>query len=391
MSKNIPHNLCTSCGACVQNCPKQCIFFSFNEHMEKIPSINEAECIDCGLCEQVCHLNKEELIDTDNIASYACISKDQEIMKRVTSGGAFDAISKYVLSQKGVVYGCAYQTHLEVKHIRVDSVDGLTLLYGSKYVQSDIGDTYLQAQKDLKDGSLVLYSGTPCQIAGLKAFLGKDYVNLITVDLICHGTPPAAYFNKYVNGYEKKHRVSLDEVAFREKRNNSSCLSGYVYGEKNGRKYGRRMYYFDNWYYFYFLRGSIYNEACYKCKYANLNRQGDFTLGDFWGSEKFNLPFSDSNGCSLVLVNTPKAQNIFSLLPLEKCAVPLNQACKFNGQLVSPTSKPTNCEDLKRSICRLDFEQIQKEFKKKHRRAILFGKIKSVTPRSVKKLIKKIK
>ena len=205
MIKNIPHNLCTACGACVQACPKQCITFTLNEYMERMPTINETECINCGYCEKVCHLNQESSTDINDGAAYACISKDERIMKQVTSGGAFDAIARYVLAKRGVVYGCAYQNHLEVKHIRVDSVEDLTQLYGSKYVQSDIGETYIQAQKDLKDGLFVLFSGTPCQIAGLKAFLGKEYVNLLTVDLICHGTPPPAYFSKYVEGYEKKY------------------------------------------------------------------------------------------------------------------------------------------------------------------------------------------
>ena len=391
MNKSIGNNLCTSCGACIQGCPKQCITFSLNEYMERVPTINEAECIHCGYCERVCHLNKETSIDINNITSYACISKNKETMKQVSSGGAFDAISRYVLSQKGVVYGCAYQNHLEVKHIKIDSLDDLPLLYGSKYVQSDVGETYLQARKDLKDGILVLYSGTPCQIAGLKSFLGTDYDNLITVDLICHGTPPATYFNKYVSGYEKKHNVFLDKIAFRDKRNNSSWVSGYIYGNKNGKKYTRKMYYFDNWYYFYFLQGSTYNEACYGCKYANLKRQSDFTLGDLWGSEKFHLPFNDTKGCSLVLVNTPKAKNIFSNLSLEKYSVPLKEVCKYNGQLVYPTSKPQDCEALKKDICQLNFEQIQKNFKRKYRMAISFGKIKVITPRFIKKYIKRLK
>ena len=391
MNKNIPNNLCTACGACVQACPKQCITFTLNEHLEKIPTINKAACIDCGYCEKVCHLNRKSSIDTNKIEAYACISEDKEVMKQVTSGGAFDAIAKYVLSKNGVVYGCAYQNHLEVKHIRVDSVNGLSQLYGSKYVQSDTGETYRQAQKDLKDGLFVLYSGTPCQIAGLKAFLGKEYTNLLTVDLVCHGTPPAAYFDKYVRGYEKKYGVSLYKVAFRDKKNKSSCGSGYIYVEQNGKSYGRKTYYFKNWYYFYFLRGSIYTQGCYSCKYANLNRPGDFTLGDCWGSEKFNLPFSDANGCSLVLVNTEKAQGIFSSLPLEKHPISIVQACKYNGQLVEPTAQPPNSNQLKMDICRLGFDEIEKEFKKKYRKAILFGQIKKATPNFIKKFVKKIR
>lgn len=382
---------CTACGACVQACPKQCITFTLNEYKERIPIIDEANCISCGYCEKVCHLNKENLTNANDRVSYACISEDKEIMQQVTSGGAFDAIARYVLSKDGVVYGCAYQNHLEVKHIRVDSLNDLPQLYGSKYVQSDTGETYLQAQKDLKAGLFVLYSGTPCQIAGLKAFLGKDYANLLTVDLVCHGTPPAAYFNKYVYGYEKKNRVSLRQVAFRDKRNKTSIISGCIYGEKNGKKYSQETCDFNNWYYFYFLRGSIYTEGCYSCKYANLNRQGDFTLGDCWGSEKFNLPFSDKDGCSLVLVNTVKAQSIFPLLSLKKQSISIQQACQFNGQLIAPTSRPINCETLKKEVSELSFEQVEKSFKKKYRKEILLGKIKKATPGFIKRFLKKIR
>lgn len=384
-------DVCTNCGACAQICPKQCIKFELLEGFQYGPVVDKQKCVECGLCVDTCHLNKELIKVQELSQCIACVNSDEQEVALSTSGGVFGAIAKYVLDLDGIVYGCAYQGHLQVKHSRINNIDDIHLLRGSKYVQSQVGDTYKKAEKDLKDGKLVLYSGTPCQIAGLKSFLRRDYKNLITIDLICHGVPPASIFNKFVEGYEEKYHLILDNVDFRTKKNKGWGLSGYLYGHKEGKTIKKKLYPFNNWYYFYFLKGVIYTEACYTCKYANLDRQGDFTLGDFWGSEKFKLPFKDTKGCSLVLLNTIRAKEIFSKLSLVYTSISIEDACKFNGQLIAPTKKPENYDELIKKITKLETEEVENDFKKNHKKYIILGHIKKIIPAVIIRLIKKIK
>lgn len=177
---------CTGCGACIQICPKQCITWSEKEFGFKYPFIDEKNCISCGLCEQVCQIDKN-IVQPEKQKAYAAVHKNKEILLESTSGGAFSAIAHYVLKKQGCVFGSTMDANMQVRHIYITKEEELNRLRGSKYVQSDIGNTYSQAESKLKKGILVLFTGTPCQIAGLKDYLRKDYENLITVDLVCHG------------------------------------------------------------------------------------------------------------------------------------------------------------------------------------------------------------
>lgn len=387
----IDENQCTACGACLQSCPKKCISLQ-NDKGYDMPVIDASLCVQCGKCEQVCHLNNQKFdCSIENLQAMACVNNDKKQLQRETSGGVFGAIAKWVLNKKGVVYGCAYTNHLKATQIRVDDVSGLTKLYGSKYVRSCVENTYVNVLEDLKKGLLVLYSGTPCQIAGLKSFLKVEYDNLITVDLICHGVPEQTHFLKFVKWYEKKYNVSLNDVSFRDKSNKGWALSGKIYGIKENKKYQKKLFYFDNWYYFYFMKGMIYRESCYSCRYTNLYREGDFTLGDCWGSEKLNLPFSDKNGCSLVLLNSEKSKKIFKELDVTAFEISLDKAVVNNGQLKEPTKKPDNYLEIMQMLAEKEGEEIQKDFKRRYKKAILVGKIKYSIPQSLKRLLMKIK
>ena len=164
---------CTACGACVQKCPKNCIELKSDDNGFLYPSVNDTECIGCGLCNKVCPIGNHSKEGRVPLA-YACANADKNMLLVATSGGVFGAIASYVLKYGGVVYGCAYKEHLKATHIRVDNKDSLALLFGSKYVQSNTSDTYMECESDLKAGGQVLYSGTPCQIAGLKMYLQKE-------------------------------------------------------------------------------------------------------------------------------------------------------------------------------------------------------------------------
>lgn len=183
---NIDYEHCSGCGACVQKCPKGCIAWEKGELGFQYPVIASDICINCHLCESVCPIGKALDAPEIQVVS-ALVNKNADILSHSTSGGAFTAIAENVLKQEGIVYGCSMEEGFQVRHIRVTEVAGLEKLRGSKYVQSDTGETFKLAEQDLKAGRRVLFSGTPCQIEGFKRFLGKAYENLLTIDIVCHG------------------------------------------------------------------------------------------------------------------------------------------------------------------------------------------------------------
>ena len=294
---------CTGCGACVQSCPKQCISWTEGEFRFKYPQIDKDICVNCGICEKVCPIDKVLQTPTTQKA-YAAVHKDYQVLAKSTSGGAFTAIADAVFAQDGIVYGVAMMDNMQVKHIRTSNKEEFAVLRSSKYLQSDTGNTYQMVEQDLKEGKTVLYSGTPCQIDGLRHFLGKPYERLYTVDIVCHGVGSQAYFDKYLD-FARKRYGNIKTLRFRSKEyvgwscggvvvvtGSSDCLKKIPYRD------------FDNYYYAYFLSGDIYRKSCYSCKYANMKRVGDFSLGDYWGVEKLHLPLNTFNGCSLLVVNS---------------------------------------------------------------------------------------
>lgn len=384
-------NKCTACGACVQRCPKKCISLETNEDGFLMPEIDINICISCNICVKVCPIETKPEMNSVQPKSYAVVSKDKQSLIVATSGGAFGVIAEYVFSCGGVVYGVAYSENLKVQHIRIETSDKLYRLNGSKYVQSDTKSTFVDAENDLKNGKTVFYSGTPCQIAGLKNYLGKKYENLITADIICHGVPSQSYFDKFVLFLSNDGEKQINDIAFRSKKNSGQSVAGTYSGTYSGtgKPFNNKFNYYDNYYYFYFLKSGIYRKCCYSCDYANLNRMGDFTLGDFWGAEGENLDFDISDGCSLVLTNTAKAEKLLSMLDINYKEISLNNAVKYNEQLRSPSSEPIMRDELLRQYREEDAETIQRTFKKRNKKAILIGKMKYLVPKKLKKLLLK--
>ena len=381
---------CTACGACVQKCPKNCIILESDENGFLYPSINTEDCINCGLCEKVCPIG--DIFEIKEQKAYACANKEEGILAQATSGGVFGSIANYVLEKGGIVYGCAYTGHLQATHIRVDRKDALPMLCGSKYVQSNTLSTYKECEKDLKNGKLVLYSGTPCQIAGLKKYLPEDYPNLITADLVCHGVASQKYFDKFVSYLEKEENAVCIDYSFRSKKNAGWSVAGLAtFENEQGKHFEKKQYYFSNYYYFYYLACSIYRESCYSCQYANLNRVGDFTLGDFWGAEGVDIPFDAEKGCSLVLLNSQKAFEIFERLDLWKHELPIEVAIKYNKQLSEPSRARYDRNELLREYREEPAGAIQKKFKKSNRKQIFIGRIKYLIPKGLKRKLLKIR
>lgn len=332
---------CSGCGACAQLCPVQCI--SMKEDIEGFyyPVVDSAKCISCGKCLKQCP-QYNVVPGNQGSSCYAVIHNNREVLKTSTSGGAFSLFAKEILEKGGVVYGCAMEKENDtfvVKHIRVDDFSGLEKLKGSKYVQSIIGNTFLEAKKDLEQNRMILYSGTPCQIAGLKAFLQKDYSNLITCEVICHGVPSQKLFQKNIAYLEQKGKFRILNFKFRSKAREWAMYWEYSHtAPKTGEK-SEVVIADKNPYYMAFLNGDCYRESCYLCSYAKKDRVADITMGDYWGVEEFEPEFADPNGVSLVLLNNLKAENFFVSVKKEAKAkkVQFSSASLYNKNLISPT------------------------------------------------------
>lgn len=384
----VDYEKCTGCGACVQRCPKQCISWTQREFGFRYPQIDKDACVNCGQCEKVCPIDKALEVSAEQKA-YAAVHKDDEVLAKSTSGGAFTAIADAVFAQGGIVYGAAMLDGMQVKHIRTSGKDDFEGLRSSKYLQSDTGTTYQMVEQDLKQGKTVLYSGTPCQIDGLKNFLGKDCENLYTVDVVCHGVGSQAYFDKYMD-YARERYGKIKALRFRSKEyagwscggvvvvvDSSDCLKKIPYRD------------FDNYYYSYFLSGDIYRKSCYSCKYANTNRVGDFTLGDYWGVEALNLPLQTENGCSLLLVNNRHAMQLLDEIEsLDRVETTVEQAAHCNKQLNAPSKLMDSRQNRIGEYESMSGQQIQKEYLKNHRKTVVKGQLKALMPYKLKLLIR---
>ena len=381
---------CTACGACIQVCPKQCIAMKENDDGYCYPAINSSMCIECGRCETVCPINFIQ--EKPSTKVYAAVNLDKNVLEAASSGGIFGAIAEWVLNREGVVYGCAYTEKMKVAHIRIDSFASLHTLFGSKYIQSDTNISFISAKKDLAEGRWVAYSGTPCQIAGLRCFLGKEYERLITVDIICHGVPSQAYFNKYISWLEEHENAGIQEYQFRNKSNHGWSLAGdYTTVNKKNILKRHKLFYFNHYYYFYFLEGSIYRECCYNCKYANLNRVGDFTLGDLWGVERLNLNLDTRKGCSVVLANTNKAQSIINEINIYKTEIEVETAVRYNEQLEHPSKVHPDRQKRLEDFRKYSGATIQKLFLEQNKAERLKGRIKYLVPVGLTRYINKIR
>ena len=338
---------CCGCGACAGKCPRQCIQMEEDKEGFLYPSVQQGLCIGCGLCEKVCPvLQKDTFYHGDTGERPMAIGgwhKDSSIRKDSSSGGAFTLFAARIIKEGGIVYGAAMDGSLRVRHIGVDTLEGLGKLRGSKYVQSSIGDAYPQIEGHLKAGRKVLFSGTPCQAAGLHSFLQRGYGNLYTVDFICHGVPSPKVFSSYVQYLGEKHKDRIISYQFRPRDGkwHPSGLqlgTGTVAGTKNGRIIrhtpGFRDYYMNG-----FLDDVYLRPSCYDCQFKCLPKYySDITIADFWGVNKVDPELFDGGGTSLVLLNSQKGTSLFEKTKgdfhYKECS--FGQAIKKNQSLIKP-------------------------------------------------------
>ena len=295
---------CTGCGACAAKCPKKCITMQADAEGFLYPVKDMSVCNGCGLCDRVCHARLNYRNGVEQILG--AISENEEERRVSSSGGIFSLLAKEILGRGGVVYGAAFNRQFSVEHIRIDCMDDLGKIQGSKYVQSVIGTTYIDCERDLKDGKPVLFSGTPCQIAGLKSFLGRDYENLYGLDVFCHGVPSDKVWQKYLREL-KIGRVN--RVAFRNKDNGWRGFSLVAEGSDGAH---RQLFEHD-----YYGRAFISNislrPSCGCCDFKRMNSCADITLGDFWGAEKEFLT-TDNWGKSVVFLHTSRGRELWQCI-----------------------------------------------------------------------------
>lgn len=306
------NDYCTGCGACVSQCPKKALNLEYNTEGFYYPKINNDLCINCKLCEKVCHVLNYSVNDdiiSKNYKAYMVKAKSKEILYKSSSGGLFSLLSEYILSNNGVVYGAKYNYSQErLEHCSTDNCD-INELRKSKYIESFSGNIFYDVKKQLSNNRKVLFCGTPCQIEGLYLYLKKNKVvmnNIILVRFICHGVPSNKFFTEYKHWIENKVKSKIVRLDFRPKTRgwrNSNLLLEF----KNGSIIDEPHNY--NYYYYYFQKNYLLRKSCYKCKRIN-KEIGDITIGDFWGIYKYDPQNNDQEGITLALTHTGKGNDI---------------------------------------------------------------------------------
>lgn len=297
---------CFGCTACKIVCPVQCIEMKTDEEGFSYPFINESQCIRCGKCKTICpvlNLKKEMNVQNEVEASYIAFSNDVQTRSVSSSGGIFTELSKAMLREQATVFGAGWSENWDVIHCKAENEKELDILQGSKYVQSDMGNTYAKVKERLENGKRVYFSGTPCQVAGLYSFLGKEYNNLITQDVICHGTPSPLVWREYLKNFQ-----NVETVGFRNKKYGWHYFSLYIkYGVK---KIFQRLD--ENFFLRLFLDNTILRPICYQCPMKESGSCADITLADCWNPGKISQEIQDNDkGLSLVLLRTEKGKQLW--------------------------------------------------------------------------------
>lgn len=340
---------CCGCEACRSACPKNCISLKVDKEGFLYPQVDLLRCIDCHWCEKVCPM-LHPASSTMPPSVYAGINNDTDVRLQSSSGGIFTLIAEHILQKNGVVFGASFDDQWNVVHTYVETREGLSRFRGSKYVQSYIGDTFLQAKQFLDEGREVLFSGTPCQIAGLKNFLRKPYQNLLTVDIVCHGVPSPKVWQKYLyesvcEAYHIRRGVSfswvdkITDISFRSK-------------EKGWKKYHVKIEYqngkkdiapfYNNTYMNVFLSNLSLRSSCYVCPAKLYHTQSDITLADFWGVDRLHPEMDDDKGCGLILVHNDHALSLLKSLDCQLQEQKCDEVIAFNPNITHSVNKPVN-------------------------------------------------
>lgn len=354
------HENCTGCRACGDICPVKCIDFKEDKEGFYIPEINRAICVKCGKCMKTCPvITPPHNNNTPNPKTYHAYSLNQQTVRSSSSGGIFVELAKQIISQGGIVCGVTQiSENLKALNIAIESINDIHLLQGSKYVQSDASGIYATAIKALKDGKKVLFSGTPCQISGMKnAVRNINSENLFLVEIICHGVPSYHFFQKYI---AKAIPIEPKKYIFR---NNAIWdFDSWYIDHHNKRQFliGNSDFYMRS-----FLHGETFQEACYVCPFAKLPRQADITLGDYWGIDKYQSPENiNKSGNSVILINNGKGLSLLNQIS-DKCyisEVELKNVVVRNHNIYEPSSYPHQRATIYTDMEQLPLNEMAKKY-----------------------------
>lgn len=358
--------MCTGCSACMTVCPHSAITMIGDKEGFIHPFIDTKKCVGCKLCQKICPITVTPGLNTPKRV-YSGWSADNTIRLESSSGGAFTEIARPILEAGGVVFGCGWDNKLQAVHMYVENIDELrTKLSGSKYVQSRIGDSYQKAKSFLKAGRQVLFSGTPCQIAGLRNFLRRDYPNLLTVDIICHGVPSPMIFEDYKKYMSEQQHMHINDIKFRSKHFSwlffNMTLSGYVEKGTDIKTY--EGVYYEDPYIRGFLRDNFLRPSCYGCKFSRIERASDFTIADWWGYKKESKIDSGFRykGVSLVLVNTEKALELVPHINMTLRLRTIEDAKPTNISLSHPFKMPASRNSFWNDYRTMSFGELTKKY-----------------------------
>lgn len=300
---------CCGCEACMNICPKGAIALEPDDKGDLYPNVSKKLCVDCHLCEKVCPIISPKVVDNnDKPIAYASWNTDSNERMRSTSGGVFALLAKQILNTEGYVCGVKYEDDFTLNHTIISKASDLPQILKTKYAQSNNNGAYSSIKELLDLNKFVLYCGTPCQVAGLKSFLQKDYDKLLTVELFCHGIINQLIFKKYLKSIEKHFKSKVKSVEFRSKKDGWQ-KSSTVVQMMNGSEYNKPGT--DDEYLMGYLRYNLYiRPSCTKCAFKTFPRHADISIGDLWGIEKI-IPEHDNKGASVVLINSEKGQAFF--------------------------------------------------------------------------------
>ena len=382
MEKIIDKNKCCGCHACMNICPKNAITMKDDEKGFKYPVIDQKKCIDCGMCKKSCPvLNNKE--NEHMVEAYACYNTNLDERLNSSSGGIFVLLAKQIIKRNGVVFGASFDKNFNVIHSFVKNEKDLYKFMGSKYTQSNIGDTYKKVKDFLEQDKYVLFTGTPCQIEGLKSYLKKDYKKLYTQDIICHGVPSPKVWQKYLDYQKSVKGEKIKSISFRNKDSGWSLFrmkisfATKVYSVKNSKDLFMRT----------FLSNICLRDSCYNCSFKKKYRISDITLADYWGINSIHPEFNDDKGVSLLIVNSDKGRKLFDNIKgsIKYIKTDFDKAIDINIAMTKSVNHCKNEKEFIENIDKIDFNKLVNKYVPKmpiYRRVL--GKIKRI----VKKIIK---
>lgn len=351
---------CMGCHSCANICPRHCISMTDDEEGFWYPIVDYDKCVKCHKCIDACPMINKTTVENEPTA-YACLNKDESIRMESSSGGIFTLIAEQIIAECGVVLGAGFDRQFDVQHISVENGKDLGRLRGSKYVQSKIGDTYKQAKDYLRAGRKVLFSGTPCQIAGLKAFLGRAYENLTCVDIVCHGVPSPEVWRKYVEFRESEAASPAQGIVFRRKNEGWKKFS-VSFSFENGTEYTANL--LKDLYLKAFLKNVCLRPSCYACRFKTLNRQSDITLADFWGIQHVLPEMDDDKGTSLIFVNSRVGEAMFDKVSGKTVfeRININDGVRFNSAAVKSVASNPNRERFFNDLDVVPFDKLVQKY-----------------------------